>query len=88
MKDKKLEFKIMTVINALLKENEKLKSENENLKGKLEDLKNSSTEEKKVEYDELIDELKEQKKEYAELIHDAKKLKRTLEMELVRMDEG
>ena len=48
-------------------------------------MENSTTQSKMIEYDKLVDELTEQKKEYIGLIHDMKKLKRKLELELLRV---
>lgn len=80
-----LQLKVITTIKELSKKNAKLKEENELLKAKLNDLENSTTHSKMIEYDKLVDELTEQKKEYIGLIHDMKKLKRKLELELLRV---
>lgn len=82
-----LQFKVISVVNSLMRENRELKEENKQLRNRLEDLKDASTESKMMEYDELVTELNKQKKEYIGLVHDVKKLKRRLTNELVRIDE-
>ena len=80
-----LQFKVITTIQELTKQNVKLKEENDLLKEKLNDLRNNSIQNKMSEYDELICELDEQKKEYVGLIHDVKKLKMQLQSELLKI---
>lgn len=84
--NEELQFKVIAIIKELSKENAKLKEENELLKAKLNDLKNSTVHSKMVEYDKLVDELNGQKKEYTGLVHDMKKIKRKLELELLRVE--
>ena len=57
-----LSIKVIATIQELKKQNDELQKENEQLKNKLNDLKNSTVENKKMEYEELIEELNEQKK--------------------------
>ena len=80
-----LSIKVIATIQELKKQNDELQKENEQLKNKLNDLKNSTVENKKMEYEELIEELDEQKKEYVGLIHDVKKLKMQLQSELLKV---